>query len=537
MLKRDLSQFTKRPFDLLILGGDIAAAYTALDASLRGLRVALIAPKDFGDGLEADRLSLVRSGMAAEQGVGFAASRQRVRERQALLRTAPHLVRPLSHILLSHKQDWRNSWPLLATAIKRQNLIHYEHNFGLDPSRITENGRLLGRRALGDLLPQLGNDSDYNGYVTWDEAQVLHPARLVLAVLKTAVENGAKIANYVRVNELTIKRGRAIGVEAIDTIHDNLFDIRAKQIVDSTGLLELNNEQELPSPTISLFVLTKKQFSNDALMFAPLPNWETAVQEPLFAVPWQDHTLIGPFKTSGVIDWDTPKLLDHIGRAIPFADMESGDIVRVFSHIDHTNGALPLSRDFLQTSLIDHARRGGVHSLLSLRNGGGFETGRFLAQKVVDTIFMKLQRPSPESRTRVTRVDGGKVTHWETFEMGALETWPIEMPPSQIRRYLTYYGDRYRDLLPYMEESYNNCQPVFEDTDVTKAEIIHAVRKEMATKLTDLILRRTDMGIAAPPSIDAMELSAMLMGAEYNWPKQRINQEIDEALDATSALL
>lgn len=537
MLKRDLSRLSQRPFDLLVIGGDVAASFITLDATLRGLRVAQIAPKDFGQGLESDKLSLVRSGLAATAVGSVSAARQQVHERQALLRIAPNLVKPLRHILLVSKRDWRTSRPLMAMVLRRQRLLHYEHNFGLDPARMTDYGRLLNRRSRNQLLPHIDQTAEQSAIATWDEAQLLHPSRLLLSILKTAVEGGALAANYVHVNKLAVLRGRAIGVEARDSIHQTVFEIRAKQVVDTADVVD-NDLNEVEDPSMdAVYVLAKRHISDHAFQIKGLQPATSAAHDSLSVVPWQKHTLIGPLSVANLADRDIPTLIERINRAFPYVQFNHDDIIRVFVHRQPKSAAMPFSPSFLDESLVDHARQGGVHSLLSVRNGNSFETGRFLAQKAVDLVFMKLQRPSPQSRTRFTRLAGGKITHWETFQLGALETWPIEMPPYQIKRYLHHYGSQYRQLLPYMLESMNNCQPVYEDTNVTKAEVIHAVRKEMATKLVDLVLRRTDMGIAALPSIDALELSAMLMGAEYNWSKQRINLEIDDALESTSAML
>lgn len=537
MQKRILSRLTRRPFDLLIVGNTHLSHYIAWDATIRGLKVALVATGDFGSGNDPVGTSLVRGGMRLLDS-GFQEARQMVLERQALLRTAPHLTRPLPHLLVTENQNLRLSGLGLYTAVQLNQLLNAHHNFGLDPAHQLAHGRSLSRKKLIQHHQPLMFKRELGGGAIWEEAQILNPQRLQLAVLQSAVDGGAIAANYVRVEKLRTHRGRVVGVEAVDELTQAPLQIGAKVVIDATpGAIDRWREDErrpYSLPNIAIYLVTRQLVHDKAIQFQ-CGNVNSPCRT-LTITPWHNSSIIGPFQSANILEWGTEALLDYVNTRLPQAELRLEDIYKVVHQILPADDEYPEETTlFPHTRLVDHAQQQGLFQLISAR-AASISHSRYVAEKAVDLAYCKLQRPSPTCRTRQTRISGGQITHWQTFTVAAMEKWPIEMPPYQIRRYLTHYGSQHRTLIPLMLESYGNEQPIWEDTDVTRAEVIFAVRKEMALTLADVVLRRTELGATKPPSIEALEAAADLMALELGWSTEERIQQIDNVLVSMNTL-
>ena len=543
MLKRTLSRLKHRPFDLLVIGGTHLGSLIAWDASLRGLRVVLIAPADFGSGNDPIGLSLVQGGMRFLKGESLAQARQMVKERQAFLHMAPHLIRPLPQLLISEKQGFQYAYPAMATAVKANHLFNLKHNFGLMPRQFIDHGRPIPRYQLLKRNPWLKEKKQVSAGLAWEEAQVLDSQRLQLAFLKSAVVAGAVVANYIRVDALRTFRSQAIGVEVVDELSQEAFEIGARMVIDaSEGAIDkyVNQNASMEQlPDISLMLLTRQLISSRALHVIKAEQDEKQSKKRLSAlsiVPWGEYSLVGPFKTHELIEWSTEKLLEYVNETLPSAKLKGHDIYQILPQIVSSEvGFQSQPLLFGQTRLVDFSLNGGPHGFLAARTPD-FETGRYLAEKTVDYVVSQLQRPAGECQTTKNRIVGGQIEHWETFELSVMEKWPVEMPPYQIRRYLQKYGSQYRELFPILQESLINCQPLGEDTTVTRAEIIYAIRHEMAQKLTDVVMRRSDMGLSPSPTVESIELAGNIFAKEKGWSTERLDQELEEALTSMSTL-
>ncbi len=543
MLKRTLSRLKYRPFDVLVIGGTHLGGLIAWDASLRGLRVALIAPTDFGESNDPIGLSLIRGGFRFMNGSSFQEARQLVKERQAFLRIAPHLIRPLPQLLISEKNEFRYSYPALGAASKANQLINFNHNFGLEPGQFIDHGRPLFRRQILKMNPQLESKKRFGSGLYWDEAQIIDSQRLQLAILKSAVDAGAVVANYIRVEELRTFRSHVIGADVVDELNGASFEIGAKMVIDATeGAIDtyLRHDVSMDAlPNISLTLLTKQLIPDHGLhVIKAIPDNEPGDRSlsSLSIVPWGNCSLIGPFKTKELIEWSTEKLLHYVNQTFPAANLKGHDIYQILPQLFSTDSSYQSEEMlFEHAKLIDHAVNGGPHGILSVRTPD-FESSRYLAEKTVDHLFNKLHRSPVPCQTRKTRVHGGQIVHWDTFQMAVMDKWPVEMPPYQIKRFLTKYGSQHGHIFPMLQDSMINCQPIGEETAVTRAEILYAIKYEMAQKLTDVVMRRTELGSSISPNVETVEAIAQIMAEVCNWSKERMTQELDEAFTSISTL-
>ncbi|MCA9923435.1 MAG: glycerol-3-phosphate dehydrogenase/oxidase [Anaerolineales bacterium] len=550
-MKRNISHLTNQQFDVLVIGGGITGANIAWDATLRGLRVALVEKNDFGGATSSNSLKTVHGGLRYLQDANFRLVRKMIKERQAYLRIAPHLVRPLPVIMPTYKNKLMHSKLALGTAVKLNDLAGYDRNTGMDPARILPNSRIFSRSQLESRIPGL-HDEAINGGVMWHDAQVVNTERFLLSFLLSAAEAGAVVANYVRVVEFLLERGRVSGVTAVDELTGQAVDIQARIVVNAAGpwvdelLQTLGTEGVTPKFRLStaMNLVTRQILPDHALgikshFMHVLPDGSAEKRSRmLFIAPWRGYSIAGtihtPYQGSANDNWVTERAIadfvEELNRAYPRAALQHEDVYHVH------RGFLPMlpnDTDPATVKLVregrifDHYAESGLTGLLTVV-GVKFTTARFLAEKTVNVIFHKLQRPSPACKTATTQLYGGQIRHYDTFVAAAMERWSVEMPPFQLHRLLTNYGSSHRYLLLYISENQAWAQPLTEDTAVTGAEVIHAVRAETARKLSDVVLRRTDMGSASKPSNECLEAAARLMALELGWDEKRVEKEVKE---------
>src|ERR1700733_2143646 len=206
-MKRDDSALQQTAFDLLILGGGITGAGVALDAALRGLRVALIDKGDFASGTSSISSKLVHGGLRYLEHGDFRLVYEALHERARLLRNAPHLVWPLRFILPFYEGERVPPWKW------RLGLTLYDVLAG--SGNLSRSRPLTVDRLLRE-LPGL-RDIGLRGGAQYFDAQ-MDDARLCVEVMRTAALNGAVVANYVEATGFTIEGGTIRGVQARDHV-------------------------------------------------------------------------------------------------------------------------------------------------------------------------------------------------------------------------------------------------------------------------------------------------------------------------------
>lgn len=546
---RDLSHLTGRSYDLIVVGGGITGANIAWDAALRGLRVALLEKQDFGAATSANSLKTVHGGLRYLQDGNLRLVRKMIRERQALLRVAPHLVHPLPVMMPTYSNKLMRSKFVLGTAVKLNDLVSLDRNVGMDPARALPNGRILSRRQTLDMLPGL-DDANLSGSVLWYDAQMVNTERLLLAFVQAAAETGAQIANYVGVTGFLREGSRITGVRATDELTGAPLELRGQMVVNAAGpwvdelLADLDAAPVIPKFPLStaMNLVTRQIIPDHAVGLTgryrqPLPDGSVETRSRvLFVAPWRSYSIVGtlhaPYNGRPDDRWVTERMirdfLAEINEAYPGAHLRREDVYQVH------RGFLPMAPDGDPTTVnliregqvTDHLAESGIDGLVTAV-GVKYTTGRYLAEKTVDLVFKKMKRPSPDCQTRQRPVYGGRIRSIDAYHAAAVSQWPVEMPPYQLERLLRNYGSAHRQLLTYMVEDPERRQPVTSETAVTQAEVIHAVRAEMAQRLSDVVLRRTEMGSAGPPSPETLDACAQLMAAEMGWDKVRVHQEMD----------
>lgn len=551
-MKRDLNRLATTQYDLLVVGGGIGGACIAWDATLRGLHVALVERADFGGATSSNSLKTIHGGLRYLQDGDLRLMRMMIAERRAFLRIAPHLVHPLPFILPTSGKGTRGRLAL-GLALKINDLISLDRNRGLEPAHQLPAGRLLSRDDCLQRLPGL-DPTGVTGGALWYDGQIYNSERLLLAFLLAASSAGADLANYLEVSSFLTEGERVVGVIARDQLQEQALPIRARLVVNATGawtdllLGKLNGTRPAPKYNLSVAfnLVTRRLAPNCAFAVTGRPQMMAGQSEQsrlLFIVPWREFSLIGtghlPYQghpSAFILREETIiAFLNEINAAYPGAHLRRKDVCWIHKGFLPANGSRPAnsSPDAGSVKLIrrdqicDHEAEGGPAGLLTVV-GVKFTTARKAAEKTVDLAFKKLGYRPPRCHTATAPVHGGQIGHWTSFVEQETVRNPHNLEPAVIRHLLFNYGAAYHRPLQHLAQDDCWGKTVSEETPILRAEIRHAMQDEMAQKLSDIILRRTELGAAGPPRATDLSACAQIMAAELGWDQQRTRREIDE---------
>jgi glycerol-3-phosphate dehydrogenase len=530
-MRRNLARLADEAFDLLIIGGGATGACVARDASLRGLRVALVERGDFAAATSAHNSKLVHGGLRYLRNLELRLVRESLSERRIWQRIAPHLVQPLPFLLPLYGQDWR-SRATLGAGLTLYDALAFDRGWLDDPAQRLPGHTWLNRRAAIEREPVL-DQADLAGAFLYYDAQMYSPERLALECLLDAASNGAAIANYLEAQSLLLRNGRCLGASVCCAESGEHFDVRAKATLVATGpwadlflsraLGMSSSHKLLRSKGIHLLVpaLTR----GDALTVA-------AEGGHFFVLPWRDHTLLGTTDTAfkddpdtlAVSDRDITTFLAFIARHLPQAGLEPSRVEYFYAGLrplvdDGSSDTYGASR---RSELVDHAAEDRIDGLFSAI-GGKWTTSRKLAQSVVDTIARKLDiRPAARSMTAARKLPGANFRFFSEFAA----TQSAKNPLPAIHNLCRLYGSRVDQLLAVADGKKELLDPMGANGDIG-AQVLFAVRQEMALTLSDVVMRRTGIGQFGPPPPAVLEHASGLMADELGWTEQRRRAEIE----------
>ena len=530
---RNLRRLADTEFDVLVVGAGIYGATIAWEATQRGLGVALIDRGDFGGGTSLNSLKTVHGGLRSLQRGNLLDMREFVRERRAFLRIAPHLVEPLRFVVPTYPRMNR-SRELMRIALALNDLIARDRNDGLELSRCLGASGVISRDEMLRLFPGL-SAAGVTGGAAWYEAQMYSPDRILLAFVQSAVARGAAAANYVGVTRFLRHADRVLGVSARDELTGDSFDIHALVTINAAG-------GWAPALTSSVFghrPPAHVQLSKALNLVTRLPAPACAIGDAaagqfLFCVPWRGIAAFGTFHAphTGSADdltareCDATAFLRLVNRAFPDARVRLEDVTLVHRGLLPATGVGENGRVHLsKVSYIRDHRADGITGLITVV-GVRFTTARATAERTIDAVGRALGRSLNASRTAVTPLVGGDIPDvGKFFAHARFVGGSIEA--STLERLGRSYGTSYPRVLSIIEHDASLARPLSTTCAVTHAEVLHAVREEMAARLSDVVLRRTEAGSAAHPGHDALDASAAIMASECGWDRSRTAAEIE----------
>lgn len=493
---QDIQDLENESFDLLVIGGGITGAGIALDAASRGLSVALFEKGDFASGTSSKSTKLIHGGLRYLKQLEFSLVKEVGRERAILHKNAPHLVHP-EDMLLPILEDGS-----LGTLTTSMGLKVYDW---LAQVNKDEKRQMLNVEETLDKEPLL-QDTPIKGGAMYKEYRT-DDARLVIEVLKTAIEKGAKAFNYCEVTSFEYDdQGKAIGLNAKDRLEDKTLSVHGSKIVNATGPWvdelrkrdqSLNNKQLHLTKGIHLVV------PHEAFPLQQSIYFDVSDDRMVFGIPRGDVTYIGTTDTDYNQDLDHPTtkeedaqyLLDAVNAMFPSIHLRMDDVTSSWAGLRpliHEEGKDPseLSRkDEMFTA------PSGVISI-----AGGKLTGyRKMAERVVDSVAEQLEEEGKKVPwyciTDQIELIGGRIPKNQTLEdyidFRAGECKQISLERKQVEELVFRYGTATEDIL----ETAFDLHPEIKDPEerILYAELRYTVLNEMTTTLNDFLIRRTGM--------------------------------------------
>lgn len=546
-MQRNPVALADQAFDLVVVGGGIFGICAAWDAAARGLAVALIERADFAGQTSANSYKIVHGGIRYLQHGDLVRLRQSCAQRSTLLRLAPHLVQPLPIVVPTYGSGRQGKF-LLGAGMLLYDLLTADRNRRIrDPERRIPWTKFLSVAAVRSIFPGLPTPA-LTGAAVFNDAQMYNPPRLALSFLRAAVNGGAVAANYVQATGFLRANGRVAGVEAQDRISGDRFVIRAKAVLNAAGPfaealldqgLSLRLRHGCSYSRDAYFVLRRRIFDRYGVAVAGATRDPDALisraARHLFVVPWREHSLVGVWhavrapNAAGTIvtTRELQEFIDEVNAAYPALGLALDDVTLCCAGLVPFGDNAPGARDLSygkRSIMIDHAAADGVEGLVTLI-GIRYTMAVGDARRAIDLITAKLGRRAPAKPNDRMPVFGGQIESFEDLVRTAAREVGGALPGPAVRALVHNYGSEYRRILHHAGSDRALLQTL-QGTTVVQAEVLHAIREEMALELADVVFRRTDLATGRPPSEAELATCARLMAAELGWREARIAEEM-----------
>jgi glycerol-3-phosphate dehydrogenase len=533
--RESLSKVAEEVFDILIIGGGITGAGLALDAALRGLRVALVEKRDFAAGTSSRSTKLIHGGLRYLEHFDLALVREGLRERAILAKTAPRLARPFPFVIPIYKNSRRNydHWLKVRLGLWLYDLLAGQYNFARH--------RRLSRNEALSLAPQLDPQGLKGAFLYYDA--VTNDSRLVIEVIKTARERGAEIANYTRAaGFIKNESGRIAGARLRDELTGAEIECRARIVINATGVwmedtIRLNgqtadslNKRLRPAKGVHLTVSADRLRVGAAWLIPSLTS-----RRFYFVVPWEGRVNIGTTDTDYNGDKDHPRagpeevneILGAINSYFPEARLEPADVISSWA------GLRPLITEQRASSTAEVSRKEEIveseNGLISI-GGGKLTTYRLMAERGINLAVRRLKEGfnvlANSATTKIMAI-GGNLSLAELTMIAKRLSKAEGLPLETARHLLQDYGADYQRLVELTHEDERLRGRLIEGLPQILAEVVYGARYEMALTLADAIIRRTRLAIVAgKESLKCASLVADLMARELDWSREETERQI-----------
>ncbi|MBA4381029.1 MAG: glycerol-3-phosphate dehydrogenase/oxidase [Sideroxydans sp.] len=501
-MKRDFAAL-EGEFDLLVCGGGIYGAWTAYDATLRGLKVALIDQGDWASGTSSASSKLIHGGLRYLETYDFKLVRKALKERRMLLRAAPHRVWSLRFGVPVYK-DSRNGMLKM-----KAGLMLYDALAGFPEAPMAH--RCFDKRGFSAQFPFL-DDANLKGGFTYGDAQT-DDARLVLELVSGAMAHGAVCVNYTKLMEWQEDKGRVCAVLVHDEVGGETKRMHARQYVDATGRWASKSEAVRLSKGVHL-VMPALQTDQAILLTAKEDG------RVFFIIPWYGRTLLGTTDTDYrgdvdkvvVEDADIDYLLEAANHYFKTGWTQKDVIasyagLRVMKQSDaqHPSSA---SRDWELRTAPNH-----VHHII----GGKLTSAREDASEVVDAVCAHLgvNRRCTTQDIRFPWKPEQPYAIWSKEMLARAQRLGIDA--TSAKTLLRRHGARVEELFSLVEVKPMLAERIVPDLPFIYADLVFCASNEMVFSLSDLLRNRLPLIILAKLSEEVLARILSILVVESGW--------------------
>ncbi|HZH94420.1 MAG TPA: glycerol-3-phosphate dehydrogenase/oxidase [Flavisolibacter sp.] len=492
-------------WDVIVIGGGATGLGIALDSASRGYATLLLEQSDFAKGTSSRSTKLIHGGVRylAQGNIGLVYAA--LRERGLLLKNAAHLVKRQAFIIPCYGLFSQIKY---LTGLKIYDWLSGGLSLG--------GSKFLNRKETARELPGINNTNLAGGILYYDGQ--FDDARLAINIAQTAAEKGGVLLNYFKVVRLIKEHNKVAGVAAIDKETGEEYTIRSKVVINATGvyvddILQMDTAGTRPlvhtSQGIHL-VVAKSFLSGGSAMMIP----ETTDGRVLFAVPWQNHVLIGTTDTPvdersvepEALDKEISFVLNTVKQYLTAAPSRS-DVLSVFAGLrplavptKKTNSTKEISRD--------HKLIVSASGLITI-TGGKWTTYRKMAEETVNKAIGIGALKFAACTTKTISIHGCTAAY--------------------IENHLSVYGSDVEQVLQLTRITPSLEKTLVPPFPYTEAEVVWAVRNEMARTVEDVLARRLRiLFLNARAAINAAPRAAALMAAELGydeaWQRAQVNE-------------
>jgi len=492
-------------WDLVVIGGGATGLGTAVEAASRGYTTLLMEQHDFAKGTSSRSTKLIHGGVRYLQQGNISLVLEALQERGLLMHNAPHLVRHQSFVVPNY--DWWEG-PFYGIGLKVYDVL--AGKLGLGPSR------LLSREEVLEYIPTIEPEGLRGGVIYFDGQ--FDDARLAVNLARTAADLGATVLNYVSVTGLLKSKGMVQGVCALDTLSNQQYEIRARAVVNATGvftdaILKMDDvtAEAIIAPSQGVHLVLDQSFlpGKSAIM---VPHTDDG--RVLFAVPWHRRVLVGTTDTAierpalepVALEEEIEFILKHAAKYLT-KDPQRRDVLSVFA------GLRPLVRsvDNKSTAALsrDHTVLVSQSGLISIA-GGKWTIYRKMAEDAVDHAAAVACLERRQSVTSDLQIHG----------------W---VKVSDASDPLQFYGSDAAHIRSIADSDEELRQPLHPRLPYMKAEVVWAARHEMACSVEDIQARRTralllDARASIEAAADVAELLAAELKKDSKWTAQQVKE-------------
>jgi glycerol-3-phosphate dehydrogenase len=509
---KNLRTLEREQFDVLVIGGGITGAGIARDATLRGLKVALVERRDFAAGTSSRSSKLIHGGLRYLPQGDVGLVMEAAHERRVLRRLAPHLARPIQML---YPVQGRSGYAKLSAGLwtfdRMARVLKDERN------------QMLDRNETLALEPLLRAEKVYGAALYYE--CLTDDARLVVENLKSAAAFGAVVANYAPVTQLITAAGRLEGAVVTDTQTGGIFRVRAKVVVNAAGpwvdvIRVMQGDGERPRLHLTKGIHLVLQ--HDRLPVSRIVVMDAPDRRPVFVVPRGPVVYLGTTDTDYDGRYDDPfitledatYLLESANATFAVDALGLDDVVGAWA------GLRPLlhqeGKKATEISRKDEVMIGPT-GLISIA-GGKLTTYRKMAERIGDIVVARLsdlgvRMPVKKGDSEREVLSGGETGDDVAGFVTRLKLrWP-DVGGDIIDRLVTVYGS-----------TGERCAP---GVPVTRGEVQYAVRQEMALTLEDFLERRARLFLwDVHNGVTVAEEAARLMGELLGWDARRREEEV-----------